>query len=165
LSSGKEYIYSLQDLSLYSHTADFIAEKILEIIEKVGSDKISSIVSDNVATMVSAKRIVNAKYNHIISVRCIAHHVNLLTTDIMRHEHSKNTIMNCMKIVKYFRKSYRAGAYLSEILKNTLIEGGGLKGYTKTRWTTAFDCLASIKRCESSLYDVRKKNILFFYYM
>jgi len=140
LSSGKEYIYSLQDLSLYSHTADFIAEKILEIIEKVGSDKISSIVSDNVATMVSAKRIVNAKYNHIISVRCIAHHVNLLTTDIMRHEHSKNTIMNCMKIVKYFRKSYRAGAYLSEILKNTLIESGGLKGYTKTRWTTAFDC-------------------------
>ena len=93
MSSGKEYIYSLQDLSLYSHTADFIAEKILEIIEKVGSDKISSIVSDNVATMVSAKRIVNAKYNHIISVHCIAHYINLLITDIMNYKHSINTII------------------------------------------------------------------------
>ena len=104
--------------------------------------------------MVAAKRQINEKYQHIIPVRCITHHVNLLTTDIMRHEHSKNTISICMKIVNYFRKSYQNGAYLTQELKENLIIGGELRGYSKTYWTTAFDCLASIKRCENAFYSV-----------
>ncbi|PKC01421.1 hypothetical protein RhiirA5_381738 [Rhizophagus irregularis] len=50
--------------------------------------------------------------------------------------------------------SYKAGALLSENIKDNLIEGGGLKGYCKTRWSTAFDCLMSILRCERSLHNI-----------
>ncbi|RGB35899.1 hypothetical protein C1646_758752 [Rhizophagus diaphanus] len=57
-------------------------------------------------------------------------------------------------IVNYFHRSYKAGALLSEDIKNNLIEGGGLKGYCKTRWSTAFDCLTSILRCERSLHNI-----------
>jgi len=32
----KEYLYQLSDLSLNSHTAKYLAEKIEEVIEKVG---------------------------------------------------------------------------------------------------------------------------------
>ena len=144
-------------MSLHAHTAEFIFENISNVIEEIGSQKISSIVSDNAATMVAAKRKINEKYNHIIPVRCITHHVNLLTTDIMKHEYSEKTIANCMKIINYFKKSYQNGAFLSQELKESFIMGGGLKGYTKTRWITAFDCLASIKRCESSLHNVGLK--------
>ena len=73
-------IHSLQDLPLYKHTAEYISEKILEVVNDVGAMKITSIVSDNASTMVKAKNLVNVKYNHIISIYCIAHHVNLLTT-------------------------------------------------------------------------------------
>ena len=154
LPSGKEYIHSLKDFSLYTHTANFISEEILKVIENVGFENFSSIVSDNASTMVAAKRLVNEKYPHIIPVRCITHHINLLTNDIMKHEFSRLTISKCMKIVKYFHQSYKAGAVLSEDIKKNLVEGGGLKGYCKTRWTTAFDCLASILRCEGSLHNV-----------
>src|SRR5579864_9116528 len=110
LPSGKEYLYSLEDLSLHSHTAEYISQKILEVINAVGPKKFSSIVSDNAATMVKAKKIVNIEYSYIVPIRCIAHHVNLLTTDIMKHEHSKEIITKCMKIVKFFRNSHQAGA-------------------------------------------------------
>ena len=154
LPSRKEFIYSLRDLSAHTHTAEFIFETISNIIEEIGQKKISSIVLDNAATMVAAKRKINEKYQHIIPIRCITHHINLLTTDIMKHEHSKKTIANCMKIVNYFKKSYQNGAFLLQELNENLVVGGGLKGYTKTRWTTAFDCLASIKRCENSFHNV-----------
>ena len=41
LPTGKEYIHSLKDFSLYSHTADFISKEILKVIEDVGCNKFS----------------------------------------------------------------------------------------------------------------------------
>src|ERR1043166_9100053 len=55
LPTGKEYIHSLKDFSLYFHTADFISKEILKVIEDVGCNKFSSVVSDNTLTMVAAK--------------------------------------------------------------------------------------------------------------
>jgi hypothetical protein len=155
LPSKKEYLYSLEDLSLHSHTADYISQKILDVIEELGPEKISSVVSDNASSMVAAKKLVNQQYNHIIPIRCIAHHINLLTTDIMKHPFSKKIIKNCMKLVTYFRKSHQAGSMLSKDIVENVISGGSLKGYSKTRWTTAWQCLTSIQRCESSLRNVR----------
>src|SRR5256714_7327656 len=125
LPTGKEYIHSLKDFSLYSYTADFISKEILKVIEDVGCNKFSSVVSDNASTMVTAKKLVNEKYPHILPVRCITHYVNLLTTDIMKHEFSKSTISKCMTIIKYFKRSYKSGALLSKEIKNNFIEGGG----------------------------------------
>jgi len=102
----KEYIYSLKDLFIYSHTAKFIFKKILKIINAIRPNKISSIILDNASIIVKVKQIVNDEYNHIISISCIAHHVNLLTTDIIKHEYSKEIIMKYMKIIKFFYHSY-----------------------------------------------------------
>ncbi|RIA91834.1 hypothetical protein C1645_736800 [Glomus cerebriforme] len=87
------------------------------------------------------------------SIRCIAHHVNLLTTDIMKCEYSKEIIIKYMKIIKFFHHSYQTNALLFKELENTLIKSKGLKGYCKTRWTTAWDYLESIKRCEVPLHN------------
>lgn len=43
------------------------------------------------------------KYNHIIPIRCITHHVNLLITDVMKHEYS-STIQKIKKIHIHFKK-------------------------------------------------------------
>ncbi len=63
--------------------------------------------------------------------------------------------MKCMKIIKFFRHSYQANALLSKELEDTLINSRGLKGYCKTRWTIAWDCLESIRRCKVSLHNIR----------
>lgn len=104
--------------------------------------------------MVMTKRLINKIYLHIMSIRCITYHINLLINDIMKHKFLKLIILQCIKIVNYFHKSYKAGALLSEDIKNNLIKRGGLKGYCKTCWSMAFNYLISILRCKRSLHNI-----------
>jgi hypothetical protein len=101
-TSKKEYVHSLINLSKESHTGEFIAEKIEEVLKNVGESKFSAIVSDHAANMVSAKNIIITKFPYIISLRCIAHHINLLTSDIMKLEFSKNTINKVCKLLLFY---------------------------------------------------------------
>ena len=49
--SRKEYLYKLADLSESSHTGNYLSEVIGEVIEKIGPNKISAIVSDNASNV------------------------------------------------------------------------------------------------------------------
>ena len=81
----KEYLYQLSDLSLDSHTAKYLAEKIEEVIEKVGPNRISAIVSDNAANVKKAREIITEKYPRIENIQCISHCINLIVCDIINH--------------------------------------------------------------------------------
>ena len=74
-------------MSAHIHMAEFIFETISNIIKEIRKEKIFSIISDNATTMVAVKRKINEKYDHIIPVKCITHHINLIITDIMKYEH------------------------------------------------------------------------------
>jgi hypothetical protein len=156
----KEYIHSVQNLSNYSHTGRFLADKMIEIIENVSSTKFGGIVSDNASAMVLAKKLVNDQYGFIMPIRCIAHHINLLTNDICKLEFSQSILKKCMKLVCFFKASHQANATLTNEIIETMIKGGGLKGYCQTRWTTAFDCISSVLKCEDAL-----KNVSFNYFI
>ncbi|GBC49441.2 ribonuclease H-like domain-containing protein [Rhizophagus irregularis DAOM 181602=DAOM 197198] len=150
----KEYIHSVQNLSNYSHTGEFLANKIIEVIENVGVTKFAGIVSDNASTMVMAKKLVNDRYGFIMPIRCIAHHINLLTNDICKLEFAQSILKKCMKLVHFFKASHRAGAELTDEIKENMVKGGKLKGYCQTRWMTACDCVSSVLRCEEALKNV-----------
>ncbi|RGB27665.1 hypothetical protein C1646_768830 [Rhizophagus diaphanus] len=87
-------------------------------------------------------------------IHCIDHQINLIITDICNLPFAKNLLKKCMKIVKFFKTSHKAGKTLrTEILKN-MVKGGGLKSYVKTCWSTAFDCANSVLSCETTLKNV-----------
>jgi hypothetical protein len=65
---------------------------MLKVIKKIGKDKFIAVVSDAEAVMQSAKRKVMNKYPHIMAVRCIAHHINLVTKDIISIEWAKKIL-------------------------------------------------------------------------
>jgi replicative superfamily II helicase len=154
--SGKEFIHSIQNLSKESHTSQYIAEKIIEVIESVGPEKFSAVVSDNASSMVKAKKLVNEKYENIMPIRCIDHQINLITTDICKLTFAQDLLKKCMKVVRFFKASHRAGEILrAEILE--MVNGKGLKSYVKTRWSTAFDCANSVLSCETILKNVSTK--------
>lgn len=119
-------------------------------------EKFAAVVSDHAAACASAKEIIAERYNHILPIRCVAHHVNLISTDICKTEFAKDVISKCQKIVKYFKQSHQAGEELRNEIVNEMIKGGGLKNYVVTRWTTAWDCTNSILRLEQVLKNVRK---------
>lgn len=90
----KEFLYSLKDFSAESHTADFLASKIQEVIDEIGSEKFAAVVSDNASAIAAARRKISEIYPHIINIRCIAHFVNLISKDILG---KCNIINNCNK--------------------------------------------------------------------
>ena len=152
-------VNSLKNFSKDSHTVEFLKDEIIRVIDEIGAKKFCSVISDHASNVALAKNLVSEKYSHILPMRCIAHHINLLTSDIMKIDWAAKIIANCRKVVTYFTQSHVAGELLkNEIAKNMVI-GGGLKKYVKTRWTTAFDCTDSIVRCESVLKQVSNHNI------
>ncbi|CAG8837328.1 32716_t:CDS:1, partial [Racocetra persica] len=147
----KQYIYSLRDFSMSSHMANFNAERIREVIEYVGPEKFVAVVSDAESAMTAAKCLVATQYLHILPVRCIAHHIQLISSNICRLPHTRAILSNCQTVIKFFRNSYIAGATLNQEIISTFTVGRNLKSSTKTRWSTVWDCCESIIRNEGNI--------------
>ena len=142
----------MEDVSDDSHTGLFNVAEIEKVLTLVGPKKFTAVVSDAESAMQMARRLISEKYPYILSIRCMAHHVNLITSDIIKLDFAKNIIKKCQTIISFFKTSYRAGVRLQE---DSLTEGGGLKTSVKTRWSTAWDCCNSIIRLENSLKNVK----------
>lgn len=137
-----------------AHTGSFNATEIEKVLTSIGPDKFIAVVSDAESAMQMARRLISEKYPNILSIRCIAHHLNLITTDLIKLDFSKDIFEKCQTIISFFKTSYRAGAALQEDIIQSLIKGGGLKTSVKTRWSTAWNCCDSIIRLENSLKNV-----------
>ena len=155
--SEKEFIHSIQNLSKETHISQYIAEKIIEVIESVGPKKFSAVVSDNASSMVKAKKLVNKKYENIMPIRCIDHQINLITTDICKLTFAQDLLKKCMKVVRFFKASHKAEEILRAKILEKMIKGKGLKSYVKMCWSTAFDCANSVLSCEIILKSVSTK--------
>jgi hypothetical protein len=151
----KEYLYSVKDLSSYSHTGNFLASEIEQVLNEIGVTKFIGLVSDSASAMKLAKNIIHNRYPSIIILHCIAHQLHLISHDICCLSYISNLISKCNSIVSYFKKSHIAGDLLNNTIKNMLITGGSLKMACKTRWTTYYDCTFSIIRLEQVFIVVR----------
>lgn len=60
-----------------------VAAAIGEVVEKLGPEKFSSLVSDNAPVMKAAWKILEEKYPNISAFGCAAHVLNLLVKDIL----------------------------------------------------------------------------------
>ena len=105
-SDRKEIIHCIKDLSANPHTANFLADQLNEIITDVSAEIFAAVVSDHASACAAAKKIISTHYKHILPIRCIAHHVNLVSTDICKTSFAKDVISKCQKIVKYFKQSH-----------------------------------------------------------
>ena len=152
--SREEYLYKLQDLSEHSHTSNYIAEVIGEVIEKIGSNKISAIMSDNASNVQNTCKIIEEKYPNIENVRCIAHAVNLIACDILKESFGDHLLRKVNTLASFFKNSHQAGAKLIQLIKENSIHGGGIKLYCKTRWTTASESVNSVIRLEPVLEQI-----------
>ena len=112
-------------------------------------------VSDGASAMQLAKQLISEEFPRIMPVRCIAHHIQLICSDIMKKiPLAKEILINCQKFVTYFSESYQSGDTLHEEIKKKLIVSGGLKSSVKTRWSTSWDCCSSVLRLESVFKNV-----------
>ncbi len=102
----------------------------------------------------SARKLISEKFPQILNIRCIAHSLNLITKDLIKHAFAKRIIQWCVVIVTYFKKAHRPGDLLKSKISEKQIAGGGLKTYLDTRWTTVYEMLESVYRLETCLKEV-----------
>ena len=119
----KEIIHCIKDLSANSHTANFLADQLNEVITDVSAENFAAVVSDHASACAAAKKIISACYKHILLIRCITHHVNLVSTNICKTLFAKDVISKCQKIVKYFKQSHQAGEELRSKITNEIKRG------------------------------------------
>ena len=94
------------------HTGLFLANEIEEIINKIGSEKFSAIVSDAGANIQNARKIITDKYQNILNIRCIAHAINLIFKDICNTSFANQILTRCNTIVTFFKRSHQGGKFL-----------------------------------------------------
>ncbi|GET55642.1 ribonuclease H-like domain-containing protein [Rhizophagus irregularis DAOM 181602=DAOM 197198] len=152
--SRKEYLLQLEDLSKNSHTTEYLSKVINDIICKVGISKIVAIVSDNAANVAGARRLIMNEYPSIINIRCIAHCINLISSDIVKVDQVKCLVKRANILTRYFKNSTLASTWLKEAIDAKNIAGGGLKTYIETRWMTVHECTSSVYRLKDALLHV-----------
>lgn len=158
---GKDILWHISDLSDQSHTAENLVQKIEEILNDIGVQKFSAIVTDSGSNINLARKIITQKYPHIINIRCMAHCLNLITKDFVKHAFATRILNWSNVITTYFKKSHLPQNLLEKKIKEKNIKGGGLKTYVSTRWTTAYEMLRSIIRLETCLKEVNHCIIFF----
>jgi hypothetical protein len=154
LGNGRDILWKIGDFSSESHTAEFLAQQIESVLKDVGIQKFAGIVTDAGSNVHNARDIISKKFPHILNIRCIAHSLNLITKDLIKHTFAKRIIQWCTVIVTYFKKSHRPKELLELKISEKQIAGGGLKTYLDTRWTTVYEMLNSISQLEICLKEV-----------
>uniref|UniRef100_U9TDT5 DUF659 domain-containing protein n=1 Tax=Rhizophagus irregularis (strain DAOM 181602 / DAOM 197198 / MUCL 43194) TaxID=747089 RepID=U9TDT5_RHIID len=130
----------LKNLSAVSHMADLIKSEILEIIEKIGSEKFVAIVLDNASAVAATRQRISDTYPHIMNIHCIAHFVNLISKDILEHIFPKHILKWCNILSRFFKTSHQGRYFLNKYIT----ELGGLKNYCKPQWTSSYKTVSSI---------------------
>ncbi|XP_011858393.1 PREDICTED: zinc finger BED domain-containing protein 1-like [Vollenhovia emeryi] len=87
-------------------TEEYISDKLIKVIDTIGPEKTTAVITDNAKNMKKAWRLIKRKYDHIFTIGCIAHGLNLLMKDIMKLESLKELKENAKSIVKVFNHKH-----------------------------------------------------------
>ncbi|KAE8740028.1 hypothetical protein FOCC_FOCC014473 [Frankliniella occidentalis] len=137
-----------------SETSEYVSTELIKVIEKVGSEKVNGICTDNASVMKKAWQIIEKKYPHISCYGCAPHSLNLLSKDVCKLTSIKNTLKNCQKVVKAIKRSHVPLAIFTK--KQKKAHGPNavtLKLPGKTRWAGTEEMLTSLHKNKKELKE------------
>jgi len=105
-------LVALYNYSIDSHTGEFLASEITDIMKRIGINKFAAIVTDNASNCRVARKKIEETFGHIWDLRCATHIINLILADLVKLDDIKKVISNCGKITKYFKNSYHSSTIL-----------------------------------------------------
>jgi len=140
-------IYSSEE----SHTAEWIADKIIQQMEIIGVNKFSAVITDTASVMKAAWKIIEKNHSNIVCLGCNSHIMNLLIGDILKIDQIKFIMENAKKLVNYFKTHIQAAAKLKRIQKENYNKEIALVLPALTRWGTHLACFQSLQKSKTAL--------------
>lgn len=150
ICTPKPYFISSVETVHFNHTSDYITEQIEKVINKYDNRKFIAIITDNAANMLKARKSIEDKFPHIVSLNCIAHSLHLIISDLLKCNSVSTFITEVVDIVKAIKKSQILNAHFDSIRQINLCSKT-LTLPVKTRWGSNLFCLTSMKVCKMSL--------------
>lgn len=138
------------------HTAEYLCQEIIQVLEKYGVLKFLCLIGDNAANVQKAFSLVNEKYPHLIPLGCLAHSLHLLCADILKTESIRKFMSNVIEMIKKIKGIQVLNAMFSSICKEKNC-AASLKLPAVTRWGSALLCLASMKKLKIPLQQLAVK--------
>ena len=148
------YLYDSISTGSESHDGEFYAQKVSEIMEKVGPMKVIGYITDNASVMKKSWRLLTQKYPHLIAFGCAAHGLNLLCKDIMSIRRLKRLEQSVNAIVKVFKKSALLSGRIKELSSQKGAEKVELKLSNKTRWVSTLLSFRSLIKSKSHIRQI-----------
>lgn len=141
-TSNGDFFYDFSQPHAFRHTGQYISSEITRIIREIGENKITSLVTDNAASMQAAWAQLKETFPNLQTYGCISHILNLLLKDIEAVKTLLNHINVCKEIVKFFKLKHIPNAILTEKQGNSV---QSLKLPVVTRWGSTVTCMESIQ--------------------
>ena len=115
--------------------------------------RVNSIITDTCSTMRAVWRLFNQdpKTQHIFTIPCESHGLQLLVKDVLEHEPFFNIITNAQKIATHFKKSKLQLAILREHQQELYGRHYGFCLAVITRWGTQERLISSIYKSKEAL--------------
>ena len=101
ITTPKPVFYKSISTGTTSHTGEFMATTMLEVISEIGSDKFIGIVTDNAANMKNAWTRIQEEHPHLVCYGCGAHGIQLLLGDVCRLQSAADILQRFVSIRHY----------------------------------------------------------------
>lgn len=155
LTTPKPVFYKTLCTEEDKHTSEYISNKLAEIYEEVGLQRIVACVTDNARNMTKTWELLTNKYPSLFIsyYGCASHVLNLLTNDLLKLK-SVSTVVNSSKsIVNSIKNKIVLSAAFRRIQKEKLapVQRKSLKLPVVTRWASIITCLECLKQNKSVL--------------
>ena len=144
---GRSVFHKLVDTSGSRKNGRFIAERILEVVDEVGSSNIVCLTMDNAPNNKSAGDIVSAALPSIYVQPCAAHVMDLLVEDICNLPLVSEMVQQGRSVVNWFSGH--------QITLDALRAGGTLlRSPASTRFATNIIMFRSLLRARDNLVEI-----------
>ncbi|KAG9121845.1 hypothetical protein FRC07_002029 [Ceratobasidium sp. 392] len=139
------------DVFYSSHGAKYITGPLDLVVNKIGVEQITSVVSDDTNATKKARCDLVARYPTIVNLADPCHKLNLVVQDICLDEMFTETTRDIKTLLKHFNHSTTATAKLKAAFK-ALDISTGLKGIGKPWFATMKISMESVVVCMPKLY-------------
>ncbi|KAJ1526530.1 hypothetical protein ONE63_008118 [Megalurothrips usitatus] len=133
--------------------SDFMFEKFDFYIDKVGSEKVNLIVTDNASVMRATWKKIREKYPHIHTIGCGAHGLNLMFKDVLKTNPFVLLVQRAKKVVKIKKRRQLYAIFKSKQIAKYGNKKRALIMPSPTRFSGAYFMFVSLYKNKQALQE------------